>query len=132
MCLLTALAILVVILVMYMIWKRRRDSVTSEGFWGDSGQFCFTCNAKKTINECLLCYNCGWGVDRYGNGSCMGGSVHGPNNYEDISRWNHEGSINPNEIVYWRHNDPYSYMIQRNQNYKCSMGPRSSNRIIGV
>lgn len=123
------LLILTSIFALYIMLNKKNDKV-SEGFWGDSGQFCTTCTSR-TPNQCLSCFNCGLAYDRYGNSACIGGSVHGPFNYES-ARWYHGGAINPNDIIYWKHGDPYSYMIQRNANYNCSMGPRSSNRIIGV
>ena len=82
-----------------------------------SGRFCPTCKGK-TFNQCQRCFNCGFCVDRWGNSQCIGGDVKGPFNYEKCARWYYV--------------DGYSRMMQDNENYKCSYGPRSANRIIGV
>ena len=110
--------LVVVLAIVYYIYLRARDGqVMTEGYYGDSGKFCITCEGK-TPNECFACFNCGGCYDRYGNFSCKGGDVHGSFNYDDCA--------------YWKHGDPYSAMIGRAANYSCAMGPRSSNRLIGV
>ena len=110
--------ILVILVVGFYVFVMIRDGQKMmEGYYGDSGQFAFTCSGR-TPNSCLSTFNCGMCFDRYGNYDCKGGDVHGPFNYDGCS--------------YWSHGDPYSKMIQRNSNYSCAMGPRSSNRLIGV
>lgn len=88
-----------------------------EGYNDQTGRFCTTC-AGKTINQCLRCFNCGWCVDKWGNSGCIGGDHKGPYNFENCAKW--------------YHTDPWAHMMQRNADYRCSYGPRSSNRLIGV
>jgi len=90
---------------------------TVEGYNNHTGQFCYSC-VGKTMNQCLGCFNCGFCVDAYGNSGCIGGDKNGPYNYE--------------RCALWYYTDPYAKMEQRNQNYRCNSGPRSSNRVIGV
>ena len=108
--------VVVVLLLLTGVFQQGVDYVT-EGFNNQAGQFCTTC-AGKTFNQCSGCFNCGYCVDRYGNGGCIGGDHKGPYNFERCARW-YSG-------------DPYAYMLQRNKNYQCNYGPRSSNRLIGV
>lgn len=96
---------------------KKYEGAKIEGYNEQSGRYCPTCSGK-TINECLRCFNCGFLVDKWGNSGCVGGDQHGPYNYEDGARWYHI--------------DGYSMMEQLNKDYKCSYGPRSSNRLIGV
>lgn len=112
------LAISLVLLFVLLISRYDQHIDTTEGFNDSSGQFSMTCGGK-TFNQCLKSFNCGFVVDKWGNSGCVGGDVHGPFNFE-------EGNY------YYYHNDPYAYAMQQNENYRCNMGPRSSNRIIGV
>lgn len=105
------LLILVGSYMVYKIWSN------VEGFNEQAGQFCTTCSGK-TFNQCSDCFNCGFCVDQFGNGSCIGGDHKGPWNKERCARW-YSGN-------------PYTFMKQMNDNYKCSYGPKASNRIIGV
>ena len=115
--------ILVVLIIFVMIQdkesykklKQIRSSV--EGFNNQAGRFCLKCRGK-TFNQCVGCFNCGFCVDKYGRGQCIGGDHKGPFNFERCARW-YSG-------------DPYTFMMQKNANYGCKDGPRSSNRIIGV
>jgi len=146
-----------------------------ETFNDQTGRFCTTCSGKN-FNQCMNCFNCGFCVDKSGNGQCIGGDNRsGPYNYERCSRWIDSGVYSHQHNKYnkcdkykekteeptysflkhsnedfvcnakdasgpygaggcylWYHTDPYTYMLQRNANYKCSHGPRSSNRIIGI
>ncbi len=88
-----------------------------EGFSEQSGKFCVTCE-NKTFNQCQGCFNCGVCLDINGNYSCMGGNYNGPYNNERCIRW--------------YHGDPWGQMLKDNSSYKCSYGPKQSNRIIGV
>jgi len=104
--------LLLIILIVYLFTNSRK-----ENFNDQTGKFCTTC-AGKTTNQCLKCFNCGFCVDKWGNSSCIGGDHRGPYNFERCAAW--------------YHTDPYSTMMQRNANYKCNDGPRSSNRLIGI
>jgi hypothetical protein len=86
-----------------------------EGFNEQVGNLCLDCYGKN-FNQCLNCFNCGWAVDRNGNGTCIGGDVLGPYNYERVARW-YSG-------------DPFYRMQERNRDYKLSYGPMSANRVI--
>ena len=105
---------LVALISCYFFYNKSEEV---EGYNIGTGQFCTTCSGK-TPNQCNRCFNCGWCTDKNGNGACIGGTSNGPFNYERCATWGH--------------NDPYAYMLQRNANYKCSYGPRSSNRLIGI
>lgn len=110
--------ILLIFITLFIIYCAYYDHKnTTENFNEQSGRFCPTC-ANKTINQCLRCFNCGWCVDKYGNSGCIGGDSSGPYNAENCARWYYI--------------DGFTYMTQRNNDYKCSYGPRSSNRLIGV
>jgi hypothetical protein len=105
---------LIIISVVVLFWILRRHV---EGFNESSGQFCRTCEGK-TLNQCTSCFNCGLCVDSNGNSSCIGGDYKGPYNYEKCARW-YSG-------------DGFTYMMQQNDKYSKSMGPRSPNRPIGI
>jgi hypothetical protein len=109
------LCILLLILVIIYVYYYKTKNM--EGFNEQTGTFCYTCQ-NKTPNQCLHCFNCGFCIDEFGNSKCVGGDQYGPFNYE--------------KCAYWYYGDPYSKMIQNNDNYKCSYGPKSANRIIGV
>ncbi len=110
------LLILVVLAIAYFVFfENKNDKV--EGYNDQAGRFCTTCSGK-TPNECMRCFNCGFCVDKDGNAACIGGDHKGPFNYERCTAW-YSG-------------DPYARMLQRNANYRCSYGPRSSNRLIGI
>ena len=108
---------IIAIIVIILIYKNYKKNSSVEGYNEQSGRFCPTC-VNKTFNQCLRCFNCGWCVDKYGNSGCVGGDQNGPYNYEDCAKWYYI--------------DPFTFMTQRNNDYKCSYGPMSANRIIGV
>lgn len=109
---------LIIILIVIRFVKNNIITNVTENFNEQNGQLCFTCE-NKTMNQCLECFNCGFCVDQFGNGKCIGGdAASGPYNNESCRLW--------------YQSDPYVLMKQRNANYKCSYGPRSSNRLIGV
>ena len=112
------LAIILVIIFLFLINNNNNnDKNNIEGYNEETGQFCTTCS-NKTINQCLQCFNCGWCVDKWGNSACIGGDHKGPYNYERCYKW--------------KHGDPFSEMLNRNKNYKCSYGPKQANRVIGI
>jgi len=83
-----------------------------ENFNNQTGRFCSSCN-NLNFNQCLNCFNCGFCIDKNGKGACVSGDIHGP--------------YNSLKCVKWYSGDPFSYMKSRNDNYKCSYGPMSSN-----
>lgn len=89
----------------------------TEHFNESSGQLCLDCHGKN-FNQCLQCFNCVYGIDRFNQGFCVPGDMHGPYNNE--------------EFVRWYHRDPLSQMEYMNNNYKCSYGPPQANRIISI
>lgn len=109
------LLFIILIFCSSLVISMNQMSPKKEGYNEQTGQFCLSCK-DKTINQCLNCFNCGFCVDKWGNSRCVGGDHKGPYNFE--------------KCAYWYHNDPYSVMMQRDQNYKVSYGPRSCNRII--
>jgi hypothetical protein len=58
----------------------------TEGFNEQNGQFCTTCR-NKTLGQCLKCFNCGYCVDKFGRGTCIGGDYTGPYNFERCSKY---------------------------------------------
>lgn len=116
------LQILVLLVVLYLIYcymvsTQTVNDPTVEGYNNQTGRFCTTCDSQ-TPNQCLGCFNCGFCVDKQGNARCMGGDHNGPYNNENCAAW--------------YHGDPFSRMLQNNSNYRCSYGPKSSNRLIGI
>lgn len=111
------ITILLIILIIVFFYAYIRTPVTNEGFDESSGRFCPTCSGK-TLNQCTRCFNCGWCVDKFGNSACLGGDSHGPFNFEKCNQWYYV--------------DNYAKAIQNNERYRCSDGPMSSNRILGV
>ena len=107
------LLIILLIIILFFIWI----SESKEGFNDHSGQLCTTCNGR-TFNQCLQCFNCGFCVDKWGNSTCVGGDRFGPYNFEKCD--------------YYYYIDPYYRMMENNKFEKCSDGPRSANRVIGV
>jgi len=119
---LNILLIIVVLLLLLFFVKSglcMNTGTKQEGFNEQNGQLCLTCD-KKTLNQCTNCFNCGYCVDKWGNGRCIGGDLHGPFNNENCARW--------------YHGDPYSVMIQKNksdiEHHKCSYGPTQASRVI--
>jgi len=90
------IAIIVIALIIYTFFN---SSV--EGFDGRYGWNCFTCSGK-TINQCYDCANCGFCLDKNGNGKCIPGDIHGP----------HDKKIH---CSMWYHSDPYSRMLWYNK-----------------
>ncbi len=43
---------------------------------------CKNCNSLDK-DKCGLCYECGWCIDRFGNGKCISGDMYGPFEYSD-------------------------------------------------
>lgn len=109
--------ILVIIVALFFLLQMDNTYVAIEGYNDQTGQFCTTCKGK-TMNQCFQCFNCGWAIDEWGNSGCIGGDHKGPYNFERVAKW--------------YHTDPWTTMQQRNNNYRCSYGPRSSNRLIGI
>ena len=106
-CVWVIIAIIMFVIVYLLI--ENKGNCCIEGYNNQTGRFCISC-ANKTINQCLECFNCGWCVDKWGNSGCIGGDHKGPYNFENCARW--------------YYSDPWTYMMQRNKNYKCSYGPR--------
>lgn len=107
--------IILLILVLYCISQKYSNAET---FNEQTGKLCQSCEGK-TFNQCLGCFNCGYCVDKWGNGMCIGGdAASGPYNKEKCSMW-YQG-------------DQFVRMQQNNKNYKCDMGPPVQNNIIGV
>ena len=111
------IAIILLVLVLALILLSANKQTMMEGFNEQTGRFCPTCR-HKTPNQCMSCFNCGFCVDKFGNSKCIGGDIYGPYNYE--------------KCAYWHYGDPYSRMMYNNSNYRCSYGPMSTNRVIGV
>lgn len=96
------MTVTILLYVMYMNLNENanNDGQVKEGYNVGSGSFCMTCD-KKTINQCNQCANCGWCVDYWGNGKCIGG--------------NHLGPFNKERCMVWKHNDPFSYGLRKNK-----------------
>lgn len=109
--------IILIIMTVWFVEMTRYSGQKKEHFNEQVGKFCTECH-NKTFNQCLSCFNCGFGIDKFGNSACIGGDHNGPFNYE--------------EVALWYYGDPWSRMQYNNQHYKCSYGPKQSNRIIGV
>lgn len=110
---------LLMILVGMELLRRERHAET---FNEESGRFCPTCSGK-TLNQCTRCFNCEFAVDKWGNSQCIGGDIaSGPYNFERYA------------LLY--NGDGYLRMKQENQREiqqpRCSDGPSSANRIIGI
>ena len=108
--------VLIVIVAIYFIYKLCKNN--EEGFNDQTGRLCQSCD-DKTFNQCLGCFNCGYCVDKWGNGKCIGGDAA-------------SGPYNKEKCALWYQGDPYVRMQQNNANYKCEYGPPNQNNIIGV
>lgn len=111
--------ILIITVTLFGIMNNTRNLVVcKEGFNEQTGQFCPSC-VGKTFNQCLQCFNCGWCVDKWGNGACIGGDANqGPYNKENCAKF--------------YHTDPFVWMKQINEDRKCSYGPSNANRVLGI
>lgn len=110
--------IIIIILILIGIYYISQKCVT-EHYNEQSGTLCQSCE-NKTLNECLECFNCGYCIDKFGNGKCIGGDAA-------------SGPYNKEKCAVWYQGDQYVRMQQNNRNYKCSeYGPPNENRIIGV
>lgn len=90
--------IVVLVMLLILFFVIIDPKIIIEGYQNDSGKYCHDCN-KKTINECLECFNCGLCTNSCGQLKCVRGDHTGP--------WNRKCKL-------WHHRDPYSYMIDRN------------------
>lgn len=104
--------VIVIVLLIKLFYKRK------ENFNDKSGQFCYECSGKS-YNQCFGCFNCGWCVDEWGNGKCIGGDVN-------------SGPYNKEKCAMWKTNDPFAEMKYNNAHYKMSYGPKQANRVIGI
>ena len=107
------LIIILIFAIYYYLFSQKK-----EGFNQDSGQFCNTCD-EKSFNSCSNCFNCGFCVDRFGNGKCIGGNAS-------------EGPLNKEDCALWYTGDQWTVAKQHNDNYKLSYGPKQANRVIGI
>ena len=89
-----------------------------EHFNEQSGQLCLDCHGKN-FGQCLQCFNCTYIRDRFNNGTCVPGDVH-------------NGPYNNEEHVMAYYTDPWAQKVYDNNHYKCSYGPKQSNRIISI
>lgn len=107
--------IIILLAILYLSYNKINKK---EGFNRDTGQLCGTCS-DKSFNQCLGCFNCGFCIDKWGNGKCIGGNVaSGPNNKENCALW--------------YTTDDWTEAVRMNNNYKKSYGPKQSNRPIGI
>lgn len=88
-----------------------------EQFNNYSGINCYSCE-NKNPNECLMCFNCGFGVDENGNGRCLAGTKEGPANNESVS--------------VWYHRDPFERNRERNDIEMYKKRNCSTNRLLTV
>ena len=96
------------ILVFGIFYLYLTKSAPFETFNQDSGTLCYDCE-NKTYNQCVNCFNCGFCVDKYGNGKCIGAtSALGPLNNEKCAK------------LYMA--DPFYQVQQKNYNDPC-VGP---------
>jgi hypothetical protein len=111
--------IIIFILVLYIITQNcTNDKNSNETFNVQNGTLCQSCE-NKTFNDCLGCFNCGYCIDQWGNGKCIGGDAA-------------SGPYNKEKCKLWYQGDQSVRMKQNNANYKCEYGPPNQNRIIGV
>lgn len=111
------ISIIIIVVLLLVVWYFKK-STKVEGFRAQQGQFCMSCQGKS-YNQCLNCFNCGWCVDEFGNGGCVGGDVN-------------SGPYNKEQCAQWDTNDPFTDMKYMNSHYKMSYGPKQSNRVYGV
>lgn len=105
----------VTLVILYSI--KKNGAASKENFSNNLGRLCSDCE-NKTFSQCTNCFNCGYCIDQWGNGKCIGGDYKGPYNYETCA--------------FWYNSDPWTKMTEYNIDYKRSYGPKQGNRIIGV
>ena len=76
--------VVIIIIIVLILYFLRQNKI--EGYNDQTGRYCISCS-DKTFNNCLNCFNCGWCVDNFGNGMCIGGDHRGPYNYENCAKW---------------------------------------------
>ncbi len=121
--------IILISILIFILYFTKQDKI--EGYNDQTGRYCHSCS-DKTFNNCLNCFNCGWCVDNFGNGICMGGDHRGPYNYENCAKWFRgkpnksctngriAGCIGGTKCQKWIHGDPFYYMLQKKQQRKDS------------
>ena len=112
------LIIIIIIILILVALCYKYYPYQTENFNETSGKLCHSCKGK-TFNECMGCFNCGYCIDEWGNGMCIGGDAN-------------SGPYNAEKCKIWYQGDQFVTMKQHNENYKCSYGPPNQNRIIGV
>lgn len=116
MCLLLCIISVLFILINLLTGSTNKHK---EPFNEQVGKYCHRCDSYTTMNQCLQCFNCGWLLNKNSDAICVKGDHTGP--YE---------SHNKQNMLKWYHTDPWLTMTQRNDNYRCSYGPSSANRVI--
>lgn len=108
------LLVISIVILLYII--NQKDY---ELFNDQVGTLCLSCD-KKTLNQCTQCFNCGYIVDQFGNGKCIGGD--------------HNGPFNNEKYALWYYGDPWSRMLYNNKHYLNTYGktPKAANRVIGI
>ena len=111
------IVILTILLIFFVYNNPEKFLFTNETFTNESGKLCNSCDGKN-MNQCTNCFNCGFCVDKWGNGACIAGDTDGPYNKEKCARW-YSGDV-------------FSRINWNNNHYKCEYGTKSANRVIGI
>lgn len=107
--------IIVFVCILLVLWYKYTRKI--EGYNEQTGKLCYSCEGKS-FNDCLGCFNCGYCIDKWGNGKCIGGDAN-------------SGPYNAEKCHIWYQGDQFVRAEQNNDNYKCSYGPPNQNRVIG-
>ena len=106
------LIILIIIILLY-------NNCNVENFNINNMYECNECSYKSKI-DCLICKNCGYCIDEYGNGRCLSGDVNGPF-FESCNSWNNSDNMIINEPI-------KSYYTYQEPNYRRYYGNNQGRR----
>lgn len=119
-CLLPCMPCIISSFLAYWLSGAGQTKPKTETFNNQTGRLCTTCG-DKNMNQCTSCFNCGYCVDKFGNGKCIG--TDGQNGRE---------GLNNEKCDRMYTGDDWERMIENNQSYKFSYGPMQANRVIGI
>jgi hypothetical protein len=106
------LIILLIIYIFYYNYNKEHFNINDMGV-------CNECSYKSKI-DCMMCHNCVYCTDEYGNGKSVSGDTNGPF-FESCNSWNNTNNIIIDEPI-------KSYYTYQEPNYRRYYGNNQGRR----
>ena len=115
---------IIIIMIIYVIYYNyttyeNLNYTTYENFNISDMRDCNQCSYKSKI-DCMVCNNCGYCMDEYGNGRCVSGDQSGPF-FESCNLWNNSYNVIMDQPV-------DSYFTYQEPNYRRYYGNNQGRR----